>query len=127
MMFTGPRRAGRRTSTYSDHGNGCVAVDFLSDSTGSHTALIEVTDTKLTDSPAILFTSAQWSAWQDEVASNELTNTNGCVNVTAADGTWRVDAVDGTATFLFNQTEWRAFRKGVLDNEFAADVAFATT
>ncbi len=43
------------------------------------------------------------------------------------EGTWRVDAVDGTATFLFNEIGWRAFCKGVLDNEFAADVAFATS
>ncbi|WP_082857469.1 DUF397 domain-containing protein [Nocardia nova] len=126
-MFTGPRRAGRRTSTYSDHGNGCVAVDFLSDSTGSGTALIEVTDTKLTDSPAILFTPVQWAAWQDEVASNKLTNTNGCVNVIATEGTWRVEAVDGTVPFHFNETEWHAFRKGVLDDEFAPDAAFAVT
>ncbi len=56
-----------------------------------------------------------------------LTNTKGCVSVIATEGTWRVEAVDGTASFHFNETEWRAFRKGVLDNEFAADAAFAIT
>ncbi|WP_280382745.1 DUF397 domain-containing protein [Nocardia wallacei] len=124
-MFTGARRAGRRKSTYSDHANGCVAVDFLSDSTGNRTALIEVTDTKLADSPAILFTPAQWSAWQNEVASDRLTNANGCVEVTVTGRTWHVAAVNGSAAFVFDEIEWTAFRKAVLDNEFAAEEAFA--
>jgi hypothetical protein len=124
-MLTGPRRAGRRKSSYSDHGNGCVAVDFLSDSTGSRTALIEVTDTKLVDSPAILFNPDQWSAWQDEVASDQLTNANGCVEVTVDGMAWRVAAVDGSATLVFDEVEWSAFRRGILDSEFAAEGVFA--
>jgi hypothetical protein len=80
---------------------------------------LKVTDTKLVDNPVILFNAEQWSAWQDEVTSDELTNANGCVEVTVDGMTWRVAAVDGSATLVFNGVEWSARRRAVLYNEFA--------
>ncbi|QIS13958.1 DUF397 domain-containing protein [Nocardia arthritidis] len=119
-----PKRAGRRTSTYSDHGSGCVAVDFISDASGTATELVEVTHSKIANSPAILFTPTEWNAWQDEVAADKLANSNGRVSVVVREEHWHVSDNDSNVSLTFNETEWTAFRKGVLDLEFAPDNVF---
>ena len=123
-MLTGHRRAGRRTSSHSDHGQGCVAVDFIAAADSAAATHVEISHSKLADSPTIVFTTAQWNRWLEEVASDNLTNSNGCVAVTTDEVTWRVTAQDG-AVLLYNKVEWTAFRDGIIDREFDPAVAFA--
>ncbi|RLK58379.1 DUF397 domain-containing protein [Actinokineospora cianjurensis] len=114
-MPSTPRRTGWHKSSHSDQGNGCVEVRLTD--TGA-----EIRDTKIADSPAITFTRAQWTRWIDEVTAGRLTNDNGAVEVSTTPNAWTVRARDTTTTLTFTDHEWAAFRAGVADGEFSADL-----
>ena len=115
------RTATWRKSTFSSQDNGCIEVNQLPD------GRTRIRDTKLADGPVIEFTRDQWDAWLDEVASDELTGTNGAVTVLAERGTWTVRNTPSGPTLTFNATEWHAFRDGVHAGEFSHTTALAVS
>jgi hypothetical protein len=114
-MPTAHRRAGWRKSTYSDQADGCVEVNSSGDGR-------EIRHSKISDSPVISFTGAQWSCWLDEVVSDHLTNTNGAVAVLVRPGSWTVREASTGTELVFDEQEWTAFRLGAKDGEFSPPV-----
>lgn len=116
-MPTVAHRAGRRKSTYSDQGNGCLEVAF------TDSGIVELSDSKLTDSPVIQFTAGQWTNWLTELITGDFTNANGAVTVTPRPNAWTVQGLTVGTTLIFTDVEWTAFRLGAQDGEFTPPLA----
>ncbi|MGH3611283.1 MAG: DUF397 domain-containing protein [Pseudonocardia sp.] len=116
MSTAATHRAGRRKSTYSDQANGCLEVDFIT------SGVVGLSDSKLVDSPVILFTLGQWTNWLAEVAADELTSANGAVTVTSRPNAWTVCELATGTTLIFTDAEWIAFRLGAQDGQFTPSI-----
>lgn len=112
-------RAGWRKSTYSSNGVDCVDVDFTSEGA-------EIRHSRHPDGSVIKFAVGEWTAWLEEVARHELSNTNGAVAVDIEhDGSWRVRSTRVSAELTFTHSEVVAFRLGVLAGEFNREAELA--
>ncbi|MFJ8966721.1 DUF397 domain-containing protein [Lentzea sp. NPDC102401] len=117
-MTTALGRAGWRISSYSSNGESCVDVDFTRDGA-------EIRHSKEPAGPSISFTPTEWSAWLQEVLSNEPANSNGRVRVEVMPEGWVVHALRSDVSLSFTHEEIIAFRAGVVAGEFDRDVALA--
>ncbi|MFJ5984470.1 DUF397 domain-containing protein [Lentzea sp. NPDC092896] len=117
-MTTAPGRAGWRISSYSSNGESCVDVDFTRDGA-------EIRHSKAPTGPSISFTPTEWSAWLQEVLTDELANSNGGVRVEVVPEGWVVHAVRNDASLSFTHDEIIAFRAGVVAGEFDRDAVLA--
>ncbi|MCK2240939.1 MULTISPECIES: DUF397 domain-containing protein [unclassified Crossiella] len=104
---------GWRTSSFSKDGDECFAV-------APAPLGIQFRHSRQPDGPIFQFTTEQWLMFLAEVISDQITNTNGAVHVSAdADG-WTLCELTTGKLLSFTRGEVRAFQQGAQAGEFAS-------